>query len=35
MFKDATFQWRLAYLPEIFDSLNELNLKLQGRYNTI
>ncbi|CAH1968072.1 unnamed protein product [Acanthoscelides obtectus] len=35
MFKDDTLQWRLAYLTAIFDSLNELNLKLQGRNNTI
>ncbi|CAH2015407.1 unnamed protein product [Acanthoscelides obtectus] len=35
MFKDDTFQWRLAYLTDIFDSLNELNLKHQGRNNTI
>ncbi|CAH2004507.1 unnamed protein product [Acanthoscelides obtectus] len=35
MFKDDTFQWRLAYLTDIFDSLNELNLKLQGRNNAI
>ncbi|CAH2001829.1 unnamed protein product [Acanthoscelides obtectus] len=35
MFKDDTFQWRLAYLTDIFDSLDELNLKLQGRNNTI
>ncbi|CAH1988365.1 unnamed protein product [Acanthoscelides obtectus] len=35
MVKDDTFQWRLAYLTDIFDSLNELNLKLPGRNNTI
>ncbi|CAH1983113.1 unnamed protein product [Acanthoscelides obtectus] len=35
VFKDGTFQWRLAYLTDIFDSLNELNMKLQGRNNTI
>ncbi|CAH1958331.1 unnamed protein product [Acanthoscelides obtectus] len=35
MYKDDIFQWRLGYLTDIFDSLNELNLKLQGRNNTI
>ncbi|CAH1999737.1 unnamed protein product [Acanthoscelides obtectus] len=35
MFKDDTFQWRLDCLTDIFDSLNELNMKLQGRNNTI
>ncbi|CAG9837657.1 unnamed protein product [Diabrotica balteata] len=35
MFKDDTFQWRLAYLADIFDALNELNLKLQGSNGTI
>ncbi|CAH1977103.1 unnamed protein product [Acanthoscelides obtectus] len=35
MFKDDTFQWKLAYLTDIFDYLNEINLKLQGRNNTI
>ncbi|CAH2007436.1 unnamed protein product [Acanthoscelides obtectus] len=34
MFKDDIFQWKFAYLTDTFDSLNELNLKLQGR-NTI
>ncbi|CAH1970177.1 unnamed protein product [Acanthoscelides obtectus] len=35
MFKNYTFQWRLAYLTDIFDSLNEPNLKLQSRNNII
>ncbi|CAG4980470.1 unnamed protein product [Parnassius apollo] len=35
MFKDDTFQCILAYLTDIFDTLNELNLKLQGRNGTI
>ncbi|CAH1975360.1 unnamed protein product [Acanthoscelides obtectus] len=29
MFKDDTFQWRLAYLTDIFDSLNELNFRAE------
>ncbi|CAH1999019.1 unnamed protein product [Acanthoscelides obtectus] len=35
MFRDNRFQWRLAHLTGIFDFLNELNLKLQFRNNTI
>lgn len=31
LFKDEKFQWKLAYLADIFEALNQLNLKLQGR----
>ncbi|CAG5051823.1 unnamed protein product [Parnassius apollo] len=35
MFKDDTFQCMLAYLNDLFGALNELNLKIQGRNDTI
>lgn len=35
MFNDEKFQRRLAYLIDIFDVLNQLNLKLQGRNSTL
>nr|XP_046478643.1 SCAN domain-containing protein 3-like [Neodiprion pinetum] len=34
MFKNEQFQCKLAYLADIFDTLNQLNLKLQGQNGT-
>nr|CAI5817642.1 unnamed protein product [Callosobruchus analis] len=34
MFIDDIFQWKLVYLTDIFSTLNELNLKLEGRNST-
>ncbi|CAG9790709.1 unnamed protein product [Diatraea saccharalis] len=35
LFKDEQFQWKLAYLADIFGALNQLNLKLQGRNGSL
>ncbi|XP_068993482.1 zinc finger BED domain-containing protein 5-like [Neodiprion pinetum] len=35
MFKNEQFQCKLAYLADIFDTLNQLNLKLQGQNGTL
>lgn len=29
------FYWKLAYLSDIFEALNQLNLKLQGKNGTL
>ena len=35
MFNNEKFHWRLAYLVEIFEALNQLNLMLQGKNGTL
>lgn len=35
MFNNEEFQCRLAYLTDMFEALNQLNLKLQGKNGTI